>query len=133
VYGRAHELQAKREIMPPEKTAIALDAAQVNQLSAIVDYIGGIHHHIDPDYYEIDLAALQALRKRLPSENPFSFDFESQFLLETAVMAAETYSARRGYDPVANVDAEDFESLMRLMADIHGAMLDKTGGRLKRK
>lgn len=119
--------------MPPETTAIALDAEQVRQLSAIVDYVGGIHHHIDPDYYGIDLAALQALGKRLESENPFSFDFESHFLLETAVMAADTYSARRGYDPVASVDAQEFENLMRLMADIHGAMLDKTGGRLRLK
>ena len=119
--------------MPPEKTAIALDAEQVSQLSAIVDYVVGIHHHIDPDHYGIDLAALQALGKRLESENPFSFDFESHFLLETAVMAADTYSARRGFDPVASVDALAFENLMRLMADIHGAMLDKTGGRLKPK
>jgi hypothetical protein len=119
--------------MPPETTAIALGAEQVSQLSAIVAYVGGIHHHIDPDYYGIDLAALQALGKRLESENPFSFDFESHFLLETAVMAADTYSGRRGYDPVANVDAQEFEDLMRLMADIHGTMLDKTGGRLKLK
>jgi hypothetical protein len=119
--------------MSLEKTVITLNAAQASQLSAIVDYIGGIHHHIDPDYYKIDLTSLQALGARLGKENPFAFDFESHFLLETAVMAAETYSARSGYDPVANVEAQDFENLMRLMADIHGAMLDKTGGRLKRK
>jgi hypothetical protein len=98
-----------------------------------VDHVVGIHHHIDPDHYEIDLAALQALGKRLASENPFWFDFESHFLLEAAVMAADTYSARRGCDAVANVDAQEFENLMRLMADIHGAMLDKTGGRLRPK
>jgi hypothetical protein len=118
--------------MPPETTAIALDAEQVGQLSAIVAYVNGIHHHIDPDQYGIDLVALQLLGERLGSEHPFSFDFESHFLLETTVMAAETYAARPGHDPVANVDAQAFEHLMRLLADIHGAMLDKTGGRLKR-
>lgn len=119
--------------MALEKTAIALNCAQASQFSAIVDYIRSIHHHIDPDYYQLDLAALQALGARLEKENPFAFDFESHFLLETAVMAADTYSARSGYDPVANVKAQDFESLMRLMAHIHDVMLDKTGGRLKRE
>jgi uncharacterized protein with GYD domain len=115
------------------QTAIALNAAEVSHFSAIIDYIGGIHHHIDPDYYKIDLAALKALGVRLEKENPFMFDFESHFLLETAVMAADTYSTRSGYDAVANVEAQDFECLTRRMAEIHGAMLDKTGGRLKRK
>lgn len=114
-------------------TLVSLDAARVRQLGAVIDYIAGIHHHIDPEYFDIDLAALQALGGRLGKENPFPFDFTNQFLLETAVYAAETYAARRGYDPVPGVDAADFESLMRLLADIHGAILDKTGGRLKRK
>jgi hypothetical protein len=117
--------------MPPVMTASALDAEQASQLSAIVAYVVGIHHHIDPDHYAIDPAALQALGDRLEGERPFWFDVESHFLLETAVMAADTYSARRGHDPVANVDARKFDDLMRLMADIRGAMLDKTGGRLK--
>jgi hypothetical protein len=42
-------------------------------------------------------------------------------------------STRHGYDPVENVASQDLESLMRRMAEIHGAMLDKSGGRLKRK
>jgi hypothetical protein len=119
--------------MPPGKTAIALDAEQVGQRGAIVDHVVGIHHHIDPDHYESDLAALQALGKRLASENLFCCAFEGHLLLEAAVMAADAYSARRGCDPVASVDAQEFENLMRLMADIHGAMLDKTGGRLRPK
>jgi len=119
--------------MSLEATSLSLDPARVRQLLAIIDYLAGIHHHIDPDFYAIDLAALQALGGRLEKENPFTFDFTSRFMLETAVLAAETYSARRGYDPVPGVAAPDFETLMRMLADIHGAMLDKTGGRLKRK
>jgi hypothetical protein len=119
--------------MSLEKTAITLNPVQASQFSSIIDYIGAIHHHIDPDYYQIDLPALKVLGLRLEKENPFVFDFQSHFLLETAVMAADTYSARHGYDPVENVAAQDFESLMRRLAEIHGAMLDKSGGRLKRK
>lgn len=117
--------------MAHEKTAIVLTVAQVRQFTAIVDFIISIHHQIDPDYYKMELTALRALGARLEKENPFAFDFESHFLLETAVMAADTYSARSGYDPVANVEAQDFANLTRLLAHIHGAMLDKTGGRLK--
>lgn len=119
--------------MSNELTLVSLDAARVRQLGAVIDYIACIHHHIDPDFFNIDLTALQTLGGRLQHENPFPFDFTNQLMLETAVDAAETYAARRGYDPVPGVEAADFEGLMRLLADIHGAMLDKTGGRLKRK
>ena len=101
---------------PPPIGVLVLDAIQRQQLAAMLGYIACIHHHIDPDRFDIDLAFLEGVRERLEAdaeayETTLRVSAPNLLALEIIVDAAGTYTHRGDPPEMPDVDEDDCWSL----------------------
>ena len=89
-----------------------LDATQHRQLAAMLRYIACIHHHIDPDRFDIDLAFLEGVCDLLEAdadayETTLRVTAANLLALEIIVDAAGTYTHRGDPPGMDDVDEDD--------------------------
>lgn len=110
----------------PETAELVVSAERHQQLYDIVSYVKGLHHHIDPDMYDIPLKQLEELEwcvdgVEFESEGDkewYGFTMPVSWrdlcFIETVVMAADTYSHRKttGYR-VESLTDQGFDDLMK--------------------
>lgn len=121
--------EPERKSDPPERAELVVSAARHQQLHDIVSYVKGLHHHIDPDMYDIPLEQLEELEwcvdgVEFESERgkewygfTMPVSWEDLRFIETVVMAADTYSHRKttGYR-VESLTDQGFDDLMKWLA-----------------
>lgn len=100
---------------PEEYGVLEVDTTRRRQLRAIVEYVQGIHHHIDPDRFLIDEEWLRSIFDRL-DEQPLEttrmrVTYRDLLLVETLVDAAGTYASRRDFPELDGVDDDDLDEL----------------------
>jgi hypothetical protein len=85
------------------------------QLRTVVEYVQGIHHHIDPDRFDIDEEWLRAIFDRLDDEaldtTGLHVRYENLLFLETVIDVAGTYSDRRDFPTLDGLDDDDLTEL----------------------
>ncbi len=121
--------ESERKSNPPETAEWVVSAARHQQLHDIVSYVKALHHHIDPDMYDIPLTQLEELAwcvdgVAFESEGGkewYGFTMPVSWrdlrFIETVVMAADTYSHRKttGYR-VESLTDQGFDDLIKWLA-----------------
>lgn len=100
-------------LMPPAddgpRRQIPIDDEFWGQLRAMAEYIGWIHHHIDPDRFDIDadmLARMKALFERPPA-GALTLSYRDISSIQTVVWAAATYLDRGDPPSMDPLTADD--------------------------
>ena len=89
-----------------------LDESRRRHLAEMLGYIACIHHHIDPDRFDIDLAFLEGVRERLAAdddayETTLRVSARNLLALEIIADAAGTYTHRGDEPSMDGVDEDD--------------------------
>lgn len=100
---------------------LLLDQPRRHQLAAMLGYIAGIHHHIDPDRFDIDLAFLEGVRERLEGEaeafeTTLRVSARHLLALEIIADAAGTYTHRGDPPLMDGVDEDDCAAMVRWLS-----------------
>jgi hypothetical protein len=99
------------------RAAFALDTGMCRRFLRVLDYVETRHWNIDPDMFQIDLgrvASLKPLFAPAPEGQApalISFTYDELFALETALLAADTYSHRHNEPPVWGVTDDELAGL----------------------
>ncbi len=93
-----------------EQVQVRLDGQRRAQLREMVDYIAAIHHHIDPDRYDIDPAFLQTLLALISQDGwedtTLMVGHGDALAIENIADAAGTYT-HRGDEPLMDGVSSD--------------------------
>ena len=98
-----------------EHGILRVDSVRRRRLRAILEYLNEIHSQIDPDRFRIDGERLQSMLASLAGdgleETRLGVTFRDLLFLEIAIDAAGTYSERRDFPSIDEVDEEEFSEL----------------------
>jgi hypothetical protein len=104
----------------PQRELLEIDPSRLRLLRAIVEYVKDVRRNIDPDRFRIDEARLGAMLGQLGAQNldtlRISVTYQDILFLEMMIDAAATYSQRREFHSLDEVDHEDFSELLSWLA-----------------
>lgn len=101
--------------LPLDREILSVDPVRREKLRAILDYVRGIHHHIDPDRFRLDAAWIDTMRRALeggPIEDVrIGVTYADLLLLESATDAAATFAQRSGFAPLTDIDDDELSEI----------------------
>lgn len=96
------------------RVTLFVDSGRHRALTEIQSFVDSVHHIIDPDMFRIDVAELNWMKRLLRNGyigTTICVSFHELFVMETIVMAAAEYAARKSTPIRLNVTAEQFDGL----------------------
>jgi hypothetical protein len=109
-----------------ERGILRIDSIKRRRLRAILEYLKSIHHHIDPDMFEIDPGQLESMLDPLGGdgleETRLGVTYRDLLFLEIAIDAAGTYAERRDFPSLDDVDDDDLAELHAWLAAEENAL-----------
>ena len=111
-----------------------LDESRRRHLAEMLGYIACIHHHIDPDRFDIDLEFLESVRERLAAdddtyETTLRLSARNLLALEIIVDAAGTYTHRGDAPLMDDVDVDDCDAMAQWLSKEYSRLFCATPAR----